>query len=289
MRGTLHLVTAEDARWLTPLLGPDLIEKSRRRIRQLGWTEDKVTAGLQLVQDAIEQRGPQTRAEVRRMLAENELPYEGQAVYHLMVRGAYEGRLCYGPKRGKQDTFCLFIELSGELEPVARQTGLERLALRYLEGYGPAGPEDFARWAGVRIREARQAFAGIEGQTEQVEALGQELRMVRPRRPDAPEDGPFVRLLPRWDTFLLGYADRNLIIAPEAAQRIYPGGGVIDAAVLVDGQAKGVWKLKRSKRRLEVIVEPFEPLPSRVLEAVEAEALDIGQFLGQEADLVIGK
>ncbi len=289
MRGTLHLITSADARWLTPLLGPELIEKSRRRIQQLGWAENKVAAGIGLVQEEIAQGGPLTRPEVRRLLAENNLPYEGQAVYHLLVRAAYEGLVCYGPKRGKQNTFGLFDNLAGELEPVSREAGLERLALRYLDGYGPARPEDFANWAGVKVSDARAAFVRIQGQTEPVAALGQELRTLKPRPPDVPEGGPFVRLLPRWDTFLLGYADRDLIIAPEEALRIYPGGGIIAATVLVDGQARGVWKLKRSKKRLEVIVEPFERLLPRVVEAIEAEALDVGRFLGQEADLVIDK
>ena len=36
MRGTLHLVPAEDARWMVALLGPIGLKKSARRIAELG-------------------------------------------------------------------------------------------------------------------------------------------------------------------------------------------------------------------------------------------------------------
>ncbi len=287
MRGTLHLITAEDARWLVPLLGPDLIRSSQGRIQQLGWSEEKVANGIQLVVSAIADRGPLIRDEVRRLLAKHDLPYQGQAVYHIVVRAAYEGLICYGPKRGKQNTFALFSNLVGRLDPQPEEAGQERLALRYLEAYAPARPEDFAAWSGLKISQARRAFDRIESQTSRIEAFGQEMRVLKSQPDSLLEGGPVVRLLPRWDTFLLGYANRDLIIRRDQTSRIYPGGGIIDAVVLVDGQARGVWKLKRSPRRLEVQVEPFEPLPPKILDLIEAEVFDLGQFLGEKAGLVL--
>ncbi len=172
-----------------------------------------------------------------------------------------------------------------------RETGLERLALRYLEGYGPARPEDMAAWAGIKVSEARWAFQALEEQTEPVRAQGQGLRILRSRLSEVEEEIHSVRLLPRFDTFLLAYTDRNLTVdpglGPADARKVYPGGGIINAVVLLDGQAKGVWKTQRRKRRLEVVVELFEPLEGRALEALEAEVKDVGRFLGEEAKLVM--
>ncbi len=88
LRGTLHLTTAEDARWLVPLLGPELIEKDQRRMRQLGWSEEVTEAGMRLLLQALAERGSMTRAEIKRLLAEHGLPFEGQATIHLIYRAA---------------------------------------------------------------------------------------------------------------------------------------------------------------------------------------------------------
>ena len=96
-------------------------------------------------------------------------------------------------------------------------------------------------------------------------------------------DQPIVRLLPRFDTYLLTYRSRDLALPPEHARRVFPGGGILNTTVLVDGRLAGVWQLKRAARRLEVTVEPFEPLPADVVAAVEAEARDIGRFWGVTA------
>ena len=92
-------------------------------------------------------------------------------------------------------------------------------------------------------------------------------------------------MLPRFDTYLLGYAGRDLVVESAYARRIHPGGGIIHASVLVNGKAVATWKTRRRKSRLEVIVEPFEALPASILPSLEAEAADVGRFLGLEARL----
>ena len=50
LRGTLHLLAAEDARWLLPLLSPGLIASHQTRFRQLGWDEENSRQGLRLLE-----------------------------------------------------------------------------------------------------------------------------------------------------------------------------------------------------------------------------------------------
>jgi hypothetical protein len=99
--------------------------------------------------------------------------------------------------------------------------------------------------------------------------------------------GTLARLLPRFDTYLLGYRGRDLALTPEHATRIMPGGGILHAAVLVDGRVAGRWQLKRTKRSAEVTIEPFEALPSDVTPLLEAEVEDIGRFLGRQASMTV--
>ena len=94
------------------------------------------------------------------------------------------------------------------------------LARRYLQVFGPATPEAFARWAGIRPRRGVATFEALGKSLTQVRSptgeawiLSQDEPLFRtPPGPAAP-----ARLLPSGDTwFLLQGADRELLV-PERA------------------------------------------------------------------------
>ena len=102
---------------------------------------------------------------------------------------------------------------------------------------------------------------------------------------EPPADGPLVRLLPSFDPYLLGYRGRDLAVAPEHARRVHPGGGLLRPTLLVDGRVLGTWRSSRRRDRLELVVEPFDELAPEVRAGLEAEAADVGRFLGLDASL----
>jgi hypothetical protein len=286
LRGTLHLVSREDARWLVPFLGPALIAGDRRRLLQLGWDEGKVLSGMELLQEALSEQGSLTRPEIIRLFKAHGLPWEGQAPVHLLYRAALECVLCPGPDRGKQPAYVPFESWIGKPEQLPRQEALERIARRYLEAYGPTGPQDLAGWSGLKPGEARQAFDLIRDELLPVEAAGQPAWLLEYHLPwldELPGDGPAVSLLPRFDTYLLGYTNRDLVVKLAYARRVHPGGGIIKSVLLVDGEARGTWTITRRNRRLEIAIEPFEPLSEQLLPSIEWQIADLGRFLGETA------
>ena len=96
-----------------------------------------------------------------------------------------------------------------------------------------------------------------------------------------------MRLLPRFDIYLLGYQKRDLAVPSQYAKRINAGGGIVHPTVLVDGRTVGIWKSKREKNHLVVMVEPFERLASEIYEGIEAEIEDIARFLGVNVRLEV--
>ena len=81
-----------------------------------------------------------------------------------------------------------------------------------------------------------------------------------------------MRLLPAFDTYLLGYRSRP--VAPEYESRVWPGGGWIHPVVLVDGIAAGTWRLDGG----EVVVDAWDEVPAA---ALAAEADDVRRFLAR--------
>ena len=288
MRGTMHLVASEDARWMLSLLGPVMIGKSRRRLRELGLAGDVGAKGVAAVLDLLGSDGPLSRAELAGRLPGEGIPIEGQAIYHLIRLAALEGVVCFGPDQGGEWTY----DLLDRWIPAPRSVDDPKaeLARGYIQAYGPAGPDDFAAWSGLSLRDSRAAFQGITGELIEVSIDGTPawIHTSRSGWLAAPEPQlPSVRLLPAFDTYLLGYRDRDLGATPEHARRVHPGGGIIRPALMIDGRAVGVWGRKRTSPGIAVTVSPFGDLSPEVMPALEDEAADIGRFLGADCELRI--
>jgi hypothetical protein len=102
MRGTLHLVAAEDHGWLVALVGPVFVAAGRRRLAQLGLDHDTTARAVRAIEDALAEHGPLARGPLADHLRAGGVPVEpgGQAVVHLIRRAALEGRVCLGPRGG---------------------------------------------------------------------------------------------------------------------------------------------------------------------------------------------
>jgi hypothetical protein len=234
--------------------------------------------------------GPLSRADLVRGLADEGVRIDpsGQAPAHLVAYAAMRGLVCRGPDLdGDQASYVLLEDWVGS--PAARfleaEDALAELARRYLGGHGPAAPEDLAAWSGLPAGRARRAFELVAGELREVEAGGR--RLWAPAGvPAARSAGdPVVRLLGRFDDYLLGWRGRDLVLDARFARRVAAGGWV-HPVVVVDGRVAGTWRARRAGGRLEVAVEPFAGrLPEGTGPALEAEAADLGRFLAVEARL----
>jgi hypothetical protein len=295
IRGTLHLVTAEDLVWMLPLFGPRFIRGNRKRRLDLGLDKETGERGVRLLRDLLGTRGPLTKAEIVKALSAKGIPMEGQASIHLIGLAAAQGWVCHGPPRGKKDTFVLiedwlgkpFASSAGFGNPSgaenltgAERNGTEKLAHRYLTAFAPATVEDFASWSGLSLRDCRAAWEKLPLVKTQTDNSNHWMLETQTAWLDTLEDHPpIVRLLPRYDTYLLGYADRSLLMDPAHAHHIYPGGGMIHPAVLVDGEVVGKWKTIRKRDRVEVNVEPFGELSKEIQDALDAEIRLVAHFI----------
>jgi uncharacterized protein YcaQ len=288
MRGTLHLVAADDIGWLLPLFGPIFAKADRRRRAQLGLDDDASAKGVRVIREALARQGPLTRAEIAKELTRRGVPAEGQATIHLIGLAALQGIVCQGPDRNAKPAYTLLDDWIDRGRALPANTAQAELARRYLDAYGPAGPDDLAHWSGLPIGEARAAWKLVAGELIEVKVTGQPAWMLKSRaawlsRP--PTRSPIVRLLPSFDTYLLGYRSRDLALSPEYAKHIHPGGGLIHPALVVDGRALGRWRSKRRRDGVEVIVEPFEALNPSTLRGLESEVADLARFLRVKATL----
>ena len=165
LRGTLHLVAAEDISWQLALSGERAIRGTNRRYQQLGLSEIVREKALDHVAEILAQDGPLIRAELADKLRTRGIAVAGQAIHHLVRYAALLGLICLGPERAGDLTYVLLSEWLPDYQPLeATDELLPIFARRYLRAYGPATSADFARWTGINARRADAAFEAIAGE-----------------------------------------------------------------------------------------------------------------------------
>lgn len=204
----------------------------------------------------------------------------------MLRRAALEGILCIVPGAGGQERYELLDERVPPGPPVGPAPAAAELVRRYLAAYAPATPADFANWSGLPAAAASRAWADVADEVTELEtpagpswALTAGAEMVAA----SAAAGPLPVSLPgAFDAVLLGYADRRLVVSPENAHRVNPGGGMIRPVVLSDGGVVGTWAYRRRGRSHAVEVEPLRTLTPAEREGLAAEVADIGRFLGTD-------
>jgi len=286
LRGTLHLLAAEDVGWLTALLAPGCLAGDRRRRLALGLDDATCARAARLLRDALAAGGPLTRAEIVAALAAHGVALEGQAAPHLLYYAAFSGLICGGPDRGAQPTYALLADWAPPGPALPPDAAAAELARRYLAAYGPAAPADMAAWSGLPLAAVRAGWARIAAELREVDLAGAPawLPAARAAWLDEPLTPP-PRLLGAFDTYLLGYRGRDLTVDAAHAAHINAGGGMVRPALLLAGRAAGTWLLRRGPGGLRMEVTPFAALPAGAAAGLAAEAADVGRFLGAPAAL----
>ena len=285
MRGTLHVLTAEDL----PLYVSALSQHGRwwkgAWLRMIGMSEKELRGVLEAIRDSLG-ANPITREELAERVAEK----TGASGRDLMLSGwgemlkpaAFHGHLCSGPPRGQSVTFVRPDRwLTGWSLP-RPESAWREMVRRYLGAYGPAGREEFGRWWGMQPAPAGRVLRASGDELTEVDIEGHRawalsddlLSLSKPVRHPPPP-----RLLPAFDVYVVGTRPRASLVAARFENLVFRKAGWISPVLLVGGSAAGVWSHERKGARIEVTVTPFGKLRAADKKAITAEADGLGRFL----------
>jgi hypothetical protein len=275
MRGTIHLVTADDCLLLRPLVQP-ILDKELARHPEFGRPLDGVdlTPVLEYARLLLAER-QRSQAELRAAFAERFPDLHAGALAY-----ACRNHLAFiqVPPRGVWGQSAQVRSTTAEAwlgRPVEAEPSVDDVVLRYLAAFGPAAVADVAAWS------------GLTGMREVVERLRPGLRSFRDERgrelfdlPDAPRPAPdtpaSTRFLPEYDNVLLGHTDRSRFVPDDVRKRL--GVAVdprtVNGSVLYDGRLCGLWRIDRDKNSgsVTLTVEHVGPLIALARQEIEAEA-----------------
>jgi hypothetical protein len=257
-RGTLHIHPADEL---------SLWTSARRAVADEGRPELVAAIG-----EALSGR-PLTREQLADLVAERvpAAPRDELASgwgFHISD-AATAGLLCFGPPQGARVTFVRVEDWLGPQRSCEPAEALREVVCRYAAAFAPATRRTVREWLAARVD------------------------VDVPEAPLRAGDGHSVRLLPEYDPYVMGFREREHLVPPEVrAQVAAHGKGRYEGPagtpfLVVDGLCAGIWRRRKTAKRIELTVEPARRLTRAERAAVAEEAERIGAFLGLEPRLTL--
>jgi hypothetical protein len=291
MRGTLHLLTPGQFAFYASVFD-QAAQYGATWLRYFEVTADDMAALYDAFGQALESGGPLTRRELGAAVtakAGSRLGARlGSSWGELLKPAARRGLFVNGPNRGQETTYVRTDRWLPGFAPAAPETARVEWLRRYLRSYGPASAEDYARWLGVRqVGAVKASLTRLGDEVTEVVVGGRRLHALTADLGELSDTSPepAVRLLPAFDTYVLGHANRDHLMEAEKRPLVYRTAGWISPTVLAGGRVVGTWEHRLEADRLEVRMTPFDALSGDERGAVEAEAERLAAFFDRPLSL----
>jgi winged helix DNA-binding protein len=277
MRGTLHLLTPQDAGTFLSLIAAGRSWERPSWQRYFGVTPSTMERLRAVVRDALD-GAVLSREELVAVVARARgLAHVADGLRSgwgtLLKPLAWQGDLCFGPSRGTRVTFTRPGAASRQWTGVPDPEEAAPLAMRgYFATYGPATVEAFGDWlAGGWFgkRKLRAWFSELGDSVTEVDvagdrayALTEDVDELAATRPSAA-----VRLLPGFDQYVLGPGTGDAHVVPSAHRaQVSKQSGWISPVVVRGGVVCGTWELDKDVVRVAWFAESGR-LPRSALRA----------------------
>lgn len=285
MRGTLHLVPADDLPLYTAAMQGGWVKTRASWLKYLQLTEAEMTSVIEAIAGAMDGT-PLTREEIVERVGSG----RSDRVIEMLRSGwggmlkpvARLGLLCFGPSRGQSVTFVNPRRWLASWRDIEPEDAIAEVARRYLRAFGPARKSDFVRWWGNWSGVGDAAWTRLAGELAQVSVDGERADILASDLAalcDARATGSAV-LLPSFDPYLMGHSSRDHMVHKAHAPKVSRAAGWISAVVLVDGRVEGTWTHVTRGATLHVTVAPFRRFPAWVTAEVRARARALGAAAG---------
>jgi len=281
LRPTWHFVTPADIRWMLALTAPRVHAANAHMYRKVELDDAAFARSERVLEEALRGGHHFTRDELREVLGSAGIETDGTfRMSYLMMHAELEGIVCSGPRRGKQFTYALLDERAPGARTLGRDEALAELARRYFVSRGPARVEDFVKWSGLTVADARLGLEAVKDEL-QYEAVGAAEYWFGPAEPAAEVAGPAAHLLSVYDEYVSGYRGWSTIVDDETSRKLIAMDNALTSIVVVDGRIAGTWKRKLRKNDVVVETHLLVPLSDAEHKAVAAAVQEYGAFLGK--------
>ena len=252
LRGTIHLLTAEDALTLQPWTQPVHDKEGAHSVNVRPAAHVDRAEFRAVVAEALAE-GPLTVAQLGGTLAVR-FPEVPPAALGALARVATP--LLQVPPRGawKESGLVVYQLADRWLGAALREPDAAAIVRRYLRAFGPARAADVTAWSGVT--RLGPVLAAMDDLIVREDADGRRLYDVPGAELVDPDTPAPVRLLGGYDNVWLAHAGRDRVTSPAHRKRWMGVNGGVGSTLFVDGMLEGLWRVSDGR----VVVEPFRRL-----------------------------
>jgi hypothetical protein len=279
MRGTLHLLTPEEAGAYLSLMAAGRTWERPSWQRYFGMPIDAWDRLRPVVREALED-GPLSREElVTAIVARPGLDHLGEVLRGgwgtLLKPLAWQGDLCFGPSRGARVTF-MRPEAASSLwagVPDPDDAGPAVIAA-YLAAYGPATADNFHKWLArgwIGARRARAWFTALGDRVAEIDVAGERRLILAGDFDDLVRatTTTAIRLLPGFDQYVLGPGTDDVHVLSAARRAtVSKQSGWIAPIVVANGVVAGTWELVEDEVRIGWFKEADRPAAAALEDAL---------------------
>ncbi|MEL6589932.1 MAG: winged helix DNA-binding domain-containing protein [Bacteroidota bacterium] len=239
LRPTWQVVSAEQYASLLALSAPRIRRSLQARHRKLEIDGALLRRTFSLLEQRFAKQIICSRAELRHYLEQAKIDLSQNRLYHLLLCAALEGIICGAKPEGREQRYRLLSLTKNE--GMGEAESLALLAEAYFRYRGPATLADFAWWAGLKRKEAREAIASL-GQQLGVETIH---KVEYYDWIDQPPTQAGLCLLPAYDELTIAYPDKQFLLHDPTNLPQISRSGVFYPLIIEDGRAIGNWKLTK--------------------------------------------
>jgi hypothetical protein len=282
LRPTWHFVMPEDIRWLLALTAPRVHTFNAYYYRKLELDDTLFARSHAIIRKALEGGKHLTRPELGAMLEREGInTQDGLRLGYIIIHAELEAVLCSGPRLGKQFTYALLDERAPGAKTLPHDEALARLVVRYFTGHGPATVKDLMWWSSLTAAEVKAGIEMVKSQLIQ-EVVDGQTYWLADTTPFVKDKSPTAYLLPNFDEYSVGYADRSALYEASLALQPFV---LLGNIIVIDGQIVGTWNRTFSKRAVVITADTFAKLTGAESDAFAEAADRYGAFLGMPAIL----
>src|SRR5260221_7004814 len=281
MRPTWHFVTPADIRWMLELTAPRVNALSAYYYRRLELDDAIFARSNAVVTKALQGGNQLTRAELGSVLKKAGMAtHDLLRLTYMVGRAELDGLICSGAKRGKQFTYALLDERAPQTKTLARDEALAELAKRFFTRHGQATLKEYVGWSGLPTADARAGLEMIKPSLTHEDVDGK-MYWFAATNPPPKSDAPAVYLLPDYDEYSVGYADRSAVFDEQHTDKLDARGSILaQYSIVVGGKIVGTWKRTYKKGAVAIATTLFTALTDPEEQAFVAATERYGKYLG---------
>ena len=296
MRGTLHLLTPEEAGPALSLLASGRPWERPAWQRYFGMDPATMERFRDVVIEALDGRTLTREELINVVVTKRGMEHLGERLRSgwgtLFKPVAWQGGLCFGPQAGNRVTFQRPDQASPRWAgvPEADIAG-PRAILAYLDAYGPSTPDGFRNWLSRGLIPTKRVRGWIDELGDRLTAvdLEGETAWVPTEHADdlaTIEPSSSVRLVGGFDQWVLGPGTDDGHVTPAARRTsVSRTAGWIVPVALVGGVVSGTWERDDATIRLAW----FREAGAAPRKALRDEVARLSRIAGQELALEVSR